>query len=236
MCTVTYVPKKDGFIFTSNRDEQPERKTIAPKYYQESKIDLFFPKDEIAGGTWIGLSSQNRLVCLLNGGVVYHNPKIKFPKSRGVVVKHLLMVNDVLKTMQEIDLEGVAPFTLVVVDWKQEHKIYELIWCRNQKQIKELSTNDKYIWSSSTLYTEQMKAERKEWFAGLDSDKISVLAFHQNEKLGNVETSPKMKREIVETVSTTLIEKNKEHLQVEYHNYVQNKVNSYTNIFNNVKI
>lgn len=234
MCTVTYVPKKDGFVFTSNRDEQPLRKTINPKNYQENGVDLFFPKDEVAGGTWIGLSGQERLVCLLNGGKVYHDPKIKFPKSRGVVVTQMLTAKDVLKDLQEIDLNGVAPFTLVVVDWKVNNKIYELIWCRNQKFLKELPVSEKHIWSSSTLYTEDMKAERREWFANLKADVGSVLAFHQNEVLGTVETSPKMKREVVETVSTTLVEKTNGNLCLEYHDYVKGETSKYPNIFNTI--
>lgn len=236
MCTVTFVPKKDGFVFASNRDEQPLRKTILPKYYQETGVELFFPKDEVAGGTWIGLSSHERLVCLLNGGKVYHNPKIKFPKSRGVIVTQMLTAKDVLKSLKEVDLEGVAPFTLVVVDWRGSRKVYELIWCRNQKFLRELSVNEKHIWSSSTLYTEEMKAERKEWFANLDGDAESVLAFHQNEVLGTVETSPKMKRDVVETVSTTLIEKTADNLCLEYHDYVQDETNNYSRIFNKVNV
>jgi hypothetical protein len=52
MCTVTYLPLKDNnFILTSNRDETPLRKTIPPKTYVESGVELIYPKDELAGGT-----------------------------------------------------------------------------------------------------------------------------------------------------------------------------------------
>ncbi len=69
MCTVTYLPLgNNNFILTSNRDETPLRKTIPPKEYDENGVELTYPKDELAGGTWIGLSDKNRLVCLLNGG------------------------------------------------------------------------------------------------------------------------------------------------------------------------
>ena len=57
MCTVTFLPlKNDGFILTSNRDEQPNRITHPPLTVVEDETTLLFPKDEIAGGTWIGTS------------------------------------------------------------------------------------------------------------------------------------------------------------------------------------
>ena len=50
MCTVTYLPIGDAdFILTSNRDEQPSRKTIEPKEYVEDNVKLTYPKDELAG-------------------------------------------------------------------------------------------------------------------------------------------------------------------------------------------
>jgi len=68
MCTVTYLPLGNNkFILTSNRDESPTRKTISPTKYDENGVQLIYPKDEIAGGTWIGLSEKNRLVCFFLG-------------------------------------------------------------------------------------------------------------------------------------------------------------------------
>ena len=62
MCTVTYLPlPNNNFILTSNRDETPLRKTIPPKTYIENGVALIYPKDELAGGTWIGTSNKNRL-------------------------------------------------------------------------------------------------------------------------------------------------------------------------------
>lgn len=240
MCTVTYVPSKKGFVFTSNRDEQTSRKTLAPANYKEENINLFYPKDEVAGGTWIGLSEQNRLVCLLNGGFVYHDPTIKFPKSRGVVVKSILTSKDLLNTLNSIDLNGVAPFTLIVVDWSEENIIYELVWCRQEKKVTELAVEQPYIWSSSTLYTDDMKILRKKWF---DKDVVltegdieeKVLKFHQNENLGDVEIAPKMKRDVVETISTTMVVQHKSKLSMEYHDYVKGEVLQYDSIFIPVK-
>ncbi|MDO6802454.1 NRDE family protein [Wenyingzhuangia sp. 1_MG-2023] len=241
MCTVTFTPVENGFVFASNRDEQAQRKTSPPDYYQELGVRLFYPKDEVAGGTWIGLSEHNRLVCLLNGGHVYHDPTIKFPKSRGQVVKEILVAQDLITTLTEVDLTGFAPFTLVVVDWKKDNKVYEMVWCKSTKYLQELKSDHSYIWSSSTLYTEEMKCERKDWFdkevlskSGFVQDRI--LAFHQNENLGNMGTAPKMKRNLVETVSTTLVVKEGVTLSKKYFDYVNDLYFDCENIFGSVKI
>ena len=240
MCTVTYVPSEKGFVFTSNRDEQKCRKTIAPDSYVEEGVNLYYPKDEVAGGTWIGVAEHKRLVCLLNGGFVYHDPTIKFPESRGVVVKSILTAKNLLNILNTIDLNGVAPFTLIVVDWNDDDKIYELVWCREEKNITELNTTQPYIWSSSTLYTDEVKIQREEWFKNnlLSSSadiKQKVLRFHQNENLGNKEIAPKMKRNVVETVSTTMVVKENDFLSMEYHDYVKEEVLQYDNLFSSVK-
>lgn len=241
MCTVTYIPTTKGFVFTSNRDEQPKRVTLSPAYYKESNMGLFYPKDKVAGGTWIGVAEQNRLVCLLNGGFVYHDPSVKFANSRGVVVKALLTSVDLKSTLYGIDLENVAPFTLVVIDWANENKAYELVWCRNTRHVTELDVKKPYVWSSSTLYTDEVKAERKEWFAKevlsqTSNEKSAVLKFHKNELLGCVRTSPKMKREIVETISTTMVIKEVDEVSMEYHDYVGEKLEVFTNVFSEVNV
>ncbi|WP_299677346.1 hypothetical protein [uncultured Tenacibaculum sp.] len=76
-----------------------------------------------------------------------------------------------------------------------------------------------------------MKQQRKLWFADwlTDNEKFnqkSILSFHQNENLGTSETSIKMKRENVETVSTTSILKIKEEVSLKYVDYVTEAISS----------
>lgn len=212
MCTVTYLPLgNNNFILTSNRDETPLRKTIPPKDYIENGVELTYPKDELAGGTWIGLSEKKRLVCLLNGGFELHERKAPYKMSRGIIVKKILSEENAVTFINGFNFEGIEPFTLVLVDWFAALKTYELVWDGFVKDFKELSQAPK-IWSSSTLYTEEMKVLRKKWFANWLSEKEEfsqedILEFHQNENLGEKGTSPKMKRAFVETVSVTSVKK-----------------------------
>lgn len=221
MCTVTYLPLgNNDFILTSNRDEDPKRKTIAPQKYIEDGVELTYPKDEIAGGTWIGLSDKQRLICLLNGGFTKHIRANSYKMSRGVIVKELLKVENPVKIINHFNFEGIEPFTIVLVDWSVELVAYELVWDGQFKHFKQLK-NKPNIWSSSTLYNDEMKQLRKQWFANWLKDhsiynQSDIVTFHQNETLGTQETSLKMKRINVETVSTTSIIKKKNDVTMTY--------------------
>jgi len=221
MCTVTYLPLgNDDFILTSNRDEAPLRNTIQPKKYIEDGVELTYPKDELAGGTWIGLSDKKRLVCLLNGGFKLHKRKNLYKMSRGVIVKNILSSDNSIDYISDFDFADIEPFTLVLVDWKNDLETYELVWDGETKHFTKLGQEPK-IWSSSTLYTEKMKQLRKDWFAdwlleNKDFNQENILEFHQNETLGNVEVSPKMKRKTVETVSVTSVEKRTSKIDMKY--------------------
>ena len=226
MCTVTYLPlKNNNFILISNRDETPLRKTISPKMYLENGVELTYPKDELAGGTWIGTSNKNRLVCLLNGGFENHNRKLSYKMSRGIIVKNILSADNAVTFINEFNFLDIEPFTLVLVDWKFNLETYELVWDGKTKHFNKLKQEPK-IWSSSTLYTNEMKQLRKGWFANWLSEnkqfsKESILAFHKNDTLGDKEIAPKMKRTFVETVSITATEKRNEKVSMDYFDLIQ---------------
>jgi|UniRef100_UPI004048133F uncharacterized protein with NRDE domain len=224
MCTVTYLPLgNDDFILTSNRDESPIRKTLAPEDYLENEVLIRYPKDELAGGTWIGLSEQKRLVCLLNGGFTSYKRAATYRLSRGIIVKELLSAPDAILSIHNLNLEGVEPFTIVLVDWQNGLETYELVWDGAQKHFKKLA-QEPAIWSSSTLYTAEEKKLRQSWFKNWleKQDKFSkeqILSFHQDTQLGTPEISIKMKRDFVETVSTTSILKTKQEVHMSYLDY-----------------
>lgn len=225
MCTVTYIPvEKDDFILTSNRDETPLRKTIAPETYSEEGTDITYPKDQLAGGTWIGVSERQRVICLLNGGFVKHERRKNYRMSRGIIVKTLLTCNDVLAEIHDFNFIDIEPFTLISVDWSKGRIAHELVWDGQQKHVKELQ-NQPYIWSSSPLYTSKMKEERHAWFYEfLESNphisQDDIVAFHQSEKKEDQKNSIRMKRLFVETVSTTSIHKFGNTIDLKYFDYL----------------
>ena len=225
MCTVTYLPIGEAdFILTSNRDEQPSRKTIEPKEYVEDDVKLTYPKDKLAGGTWIGLSDKNRLVCLLNGGFEWYERETSYKMSRGIIVKAILKSDNIENYISTFDFQGIEPFTIVLVDWNSSLKIYELVWDGKQQHFSKLK-NEPKIWSSSTLYTQQEKSLRKKWFADWlenqsEFTQEEILKFHHNSEIGTPENSIKMKRSYVETVSVTSIKKSSQEIAMNYQNFV----------------
>ena len=228
MCTVTYLPiGNDDFILTSNRDEDPLRKTIPPKPYIENGIRIDYPKDEIAGGTWIGLSEKKRLICLLNGGFENHEREASYRMSRGLIVKQLLTVHSAVEAIKEFDFTSIEPFTIILVDWSVGLRAYELVWDGTQKHFGQLPQEPK-IWSSSTLYTQEMKELRKMWFADWllehkNYTQNDVFRFQQDETKGNMAMALKMKRRHVETVSTTSVVKSFENTKMSYVNYIKSE-------------
>jgi len=223
MCTVTYLPlgNKD-FILTSNRDEDVNRKTISPKIYTEENVKLIYPKDELAGGTWIGLSEKNRLVCLLNGAFTSHIRQISYKMSRGIIVKKLLITENGLEFINTFDFNEIEPFTIIYIDWSKDLKAYELIWDGKIKHFAELNQEPK-IWSSSSLYSNEMKQKRQDWFTDWlnehkDYKQNDVFDFHQQEK-ENTDFALKMKRSYVETVSITSVKKYSEKVVMKYKDF-----------------
>lgn len=161
MCTVTYVPLKNGFCITSNRDEQVTRaRAIAPKEYSLNNKKIIFPKDLKAGGTWFAKSEEATIV-LLNGAIEKHTIKPYYRKSRGLIVLDLIGSNDIINTWEKIDLENIEPFTLVLFYINQ---LYQLQWDETKKTTITLNNDQNYIWSSSTLYKKEIRELRAEWF------------------------------------------------------------------------
>ncbi|QKX05541.1 hypothetical protein HN014_11650 [Aquimarina sp. TRL1] len=230
MCTVTFIPTGgDNFILTSNRDEAIERKTLPPDFYKINKTKMLFPKDAVAGGTWIGVSDKNTMICLLNGGFEKHLRLTNYVKSRGVVVKDLLEAVDVKKTIESYELSGVEPFTIIAVNWSSDLLALELVWDGSKKYIRNLG-HKTYIWSSSTLYTKEVKEKRIDWFREFEEKneltKENMLSFHKSR--GNVKDGVNLwiDRGQLKTRSITQVFKNDEVVSMRYEDLLENEVNS----------
>ena len=209
MCTVTLIPQGgNDFILTSNRDEAPNRKTISPEFYEYNNVNLLYPKDKLAGGSWIGVSEKKRVLCVLNGGFKMHQRRDFYRLSRGVVLKDLLIADDIIEAINAYDLNEIEPFTLVIVNWDTALQFFQLVWDGEQKHFQELPLAPK-IWSSSSLYSDVMKKERLEWFQDFKAKKVldrtSILQFHKTAGTGNTEYGVVMDRSYVRTTSITQV-------------------------------
>jgi len=223
MCTVTIIPTgKSDFVLTSNRDEAPNRISLAPDFYSIKNTKMLFPKDKLAGGSWIGVSDKNRVLCVLNGGFICHEKQAEYRLSRGVVLRDLLGCQNIFKTIEDYDLHDVEPFTLIIADWNTHLKFLELVWDGSTKHFTELPLEPR-VWSSSTLYSEVMKEERRKWFEGFKSKTTlnanTLMKFHETTEIENTDYGVIMDRGIVKTTSITQVEKKDEEVEMRFINF-----------------
>lgn len=181
MCTVSFIPVKDKYIITSNRDEKLSRKiAAAPGMFEYNGQKLFFPKDTDAGGTWIVMKENGDAGVLLNGTFICHNAEPPYRLSRGIILLDIISTQKPSVTFTKINLQDIEPFTVVLIE---NNCLYEFRWDGNEKYCKQLDINSPYIWSSATLYDGFAVKKREQWFASfLNHHPIptrqDVLNFH----------------------------------------------------------
>lgn len=225
MCTVTYLPLEKGYILTSNRDESPLRNATPPEVKTIGNRSVYFPKDPLAGGTWFATDQYKFTLVLLNGGLVKHHHKPPYRRSRGLMVLDFFEVYNIQKFVDEYDFTGIEPFTLVIAS----EELHELIWTGKDLLLNEFGTTEPRIWSSSTLYPEPVRAERKSWFnKWLQSHKnfnqSEILEFHKTGGKGDAWNDFIMNRDgIVQTISVTSILKNGMGFKQLFHEDLLNK-------------
>ena len=217
MCTVTYIPPsaQNGFILTSNRDEKEFRLTIPPAIYWQNDKRLGYPKDQRAGGTWIAANDNGRICCLLNGAYMAHKKQDFHTVSRGTILLELISseipVNEFFRTKP---LKSVEPFTIVTLDKDKGDNIAfsEFVWDGNNKYFSDLDKHVPHIWSSVTLYKEEHRMLRKDWFnrfyasSGNNITPEKVFSFHSGAHTSDNAINVIMQREGgLKTVSITQI-------------------------------
>lgn len=234
MCTVTLIPTgtfDKGFVLTSNRDEAAGREALEPQFYIENGVKMLYPKDKEAGGTWIGISERQRLICLLNGEFENHIKDKSYRLSRGVVVKELLASENIDEAISEYNMDQIEPFTIILVDWKENLRFVELVWDGRRKHIKELELKN-HLWSSSPLYTREMKRQREHWFLDFqDKNELfpeNLLEFHKSAGIGDKNIALVMDRGFVKTQSITQIVNSSEGTLMTYEDLRNDKISETT--------
>lgn len=209
MCTLTYIPLEEGYLFTHNRDERNNRPT-SPKLHSTKIGDtqVVFPKDLEASGTWIAAGNDGRSVCLLNGGQNSYERNPPYRHSRGLVPLAYFEYSSAPLFAEDYNTQGLEPFTLLIRDhfglWQFSHDLSE-------DQLIELDPGEKGIWSSTTLYTQEVRRKRERWFEQWLQQKPeltqrSLVDFHLSTGDGDSENDLVMSRwGLLETLSITQI-------------------------------
>jgi uncharacterized protein with NRDE domain len=220
VCVLTYIPTSQGYLVTSNRDEATARAAaISPQAYEVNGKQLYFPKDPQGGGTWI-TTDGGTTACLLNGGYKNHVRQLPYRQSRGLVVTDFFSFETVEKFYRNYAFAGIEPFTLIIFS-QDKSTIKEIRWTGKRADLNIFDALKPRIWSSATLYSDEIIRERQNWFTKfLEKEEIvaeSVLHFHHFGGKGDEENDIKMNREgILKTVAITQFIVNTESFAVKY--------------------
>ncbi len=117
MCSVSFIPREDGFVLAMNRDELISRvPALPPRVHHRGELAVLCPS-EPSGGTWIGISSAGMAFSLLN----WHSQPDRTGKnviSRGEVVRALLAgrsSSTAASILKELPVGRMNPFRLIAV-------------------------------------------------------------------------------------------------------------------------
>lgn len=194
MCTVTYLPQDRGFILTSNRDERVSRPASAHIAKADIRgVQVYFPQDLQAGGTWIASSEIGYTLCLLNGAYKPHVGQSSAKKSRGLVLLDFFQYQEekeestaAQQFAEKYDFLGIEPFTLLFAGFENNEQVLaELRWDGTSSFFTPLDHANHYIWSSVMLYTPEIIALRersfRDWLLSHKEEPVQpreILHFH----------------------------------------------------------
>jgi len=221
MCTVTYFPHKSGFVLTHNRDEAASRSNPSIVRGKSALGDtLLFPRDSLAGGTWICSASSGRTACLMNGAFVRHERQPPYRRSRGLLLLDFFDWADPDNFFQHYDFEGIEPFTFLFFETQ---RLLELRWDGREKYLKPLSPEEPRFWCSATLYPPEMQVRReqvfREWLGNHPNSRHpqSLLHLHLHGSVGDPEYNFVMNRGgRVQTVSVTQVVVDEKNARMRY--------------------
>lgn len=228
MCTVSFVPVNDGYVFTFNRDEKPERYT--PNFISQEQLgykDIWFTKDSKAGGTWFAADSLGNVIMLFNGAFAKHEKQPQYVKSRGVILYEMTAAKEMQQHFVNSCLQGIEPFSVILFE---NNNLFRLTWDGMEKHTTQLLKEAAYIFSSATLYSDTIQEMRRKWFASYlqlqpQVNSRSVMDFHREYKSDDRENGLIIERDAgccTLSISQAVIQDNK--LLLKHHDIRTGKI------------
>lgn len=190
MCTVSVVPATGQYIFTFNRDEKPERHT--PHFIKQKQLahkEIYFAQDSKAGGSWFVADNLGNILMLFNGAFTKHHKKEHYSNSRGIILLQMAAAVNMQLYFKTSLLTGVEPFSIILFEHKN---LYRLTWDGVMKHTTKLLNHTPYIFSSATLYNEDVQQQRRQWLSACLKDvevihSKTVFNFHAGYNLADKE-------------------------------------------------
>ena len=201
MCTITYIPLKDGYILTQNRDESPQRAdAVFPVESTVNGTRVIYPQDPEGQGSWFVSTQDGVTLCIMNG--IYHANKKpgQFRHSRGLVPLHFLEHEGTFDFLDRYRFDGLEGFKLLACSLKG---VDEIKW--DERQV----THNRYapaslIFQSDPLYNAEQKAFRSGLFESFleNNPPDQILDFHTQSQTNDPSIDILMDRGRVGSVST----------------------------------
>src|SRR5882762_5067568 len=130
MCSVIILfrPGHDWpILWASNRDEMLDRPWLPPARHWSDRPEVVAGKDELAGGTWLGVNDAGLIAGILNRRDALGPMPGK--RSRGELVLDALDfadASDAVEMLTALDTNAYRPFNMVLADNTQA------FWLRNR--------------------------------------------------------------------------------------------------------
>ncbi len=132
MCTITFMPRRNGYCLGMNRDEKRTREKGLPPAQRSVDGRLVVYPSETGGGTWIALNDQGVSYALINW---YSAPaKVEGNTvSRGVIIPSLSAADSPARAvtgLAALPLHRINPFRLLgifpaseeIIEWRWDLK------------------------------------------------------------------------------------------------------------------
>lgn len=125
MCTLSFLPNKDGYIVSMNRDENLSRQPGAlPEIRDFGGLKAICPLD-VEGGTWISVTETGITWALLNRNPTW---QVEKRRSRGeIILRAVRSETTGMEILEPELLQAVLPFRLVRIE-EARHSISEGVW------------------------------------------------------------------------------------------------------------
>jgi uncharacterized protein with NRDE domain len=197
------------------------------KEFRQKKVGektLYFPEDLEAHGSWIGFYENGTAACLLNGGTKSYKRKAPYRKSRGLVVLESFEYKSVTQFYDRYNFDDIEPFTLII---RSSSGLYKITHDVDETKLDELNSKETNIWSSTTLYTEEVRNKRQKWFESWLAQKPeftpdNIRAFHNSAGDGDSENDLIMSRwGMLKTLSITQISVGQSKARLIYQDFMQ---------------
>jgi hypothetical protein len=228
VCTVSIVPRADGFRLVCNRDESRARPLALPPVRRISGgVPLWHPRDPQGGGTWIAVNGHGVGLALLNrqppvgvASIETGPPGGSELRSRGQLVLQLADIGTprlMREALRTIEPHNYAAFRLVAV---LRSEVLVATSDRRRLTVEVAPLIGPLVLTSSSWGDGEAERRRLPLFRDLvleNRDRLAgQQAFHDHRWLDCPEFSVRMRRADARTVSRTTVDVTGRHVSLSY--------------------